>query len=127
MVRRQPRLQGVGPARARASSSQSLPGTISGVSPPVPCRALRTTSDRPAVRVDNLPYGSGYEPRKADGTPLVGKLGRDLSTNEGAEAARQIALLVLSVVRAELGSLDNVVRLVKTFGMVNCMPDFTQT
>ena len=81
----------------------------------------------PAVRVDNLLYVSGYEPRKADGTPLVGKLGRDLNAKEGNQAARQIALLVLSVVRAELGSLNKVVRLVKTFGMVNCMPNFTQT
>jgi enamine deaminase RidA (YjgF/YER057c/UK114 family) len=81
----------------------------------------------PAVRVDNLLYVSGYEPRKADGSSIVGKLGRDLDVNEGAQAARQVALLMLSVVRAELGSLDKVVRLVKTFGMVNCMPNFTQT
>ncbi len=81
----------------------------------------------PAVRVDNLLYVSGYEPRKADGTSLVGKLGRDLDAKEGAQAARQVALRVLSAVRAELGSLDKVARLVKTFGMVNCMPDFTQT
>jgi enamine deaminase RidA (YjgF/YER057c/UK114 family) len=81
----------------------------------------------PAVRVNDLLFVSGYEPRKADGTPLAGKLGRDLDANEGAQAARKVALLVLSVVRAELGSLDKVVRLVKTFGMVNCMPNFTQT
>jgi enamine deaminase RidA (YjgF/YER057c/UK114 family) len=81
----------------------------------------------PAVRVDNLLYVSGYEPSRADGSPIVGKLGRDLDANEGAQAARQVALLMLSVVRAELGSLDKVVRLVKTFGMVNCMPNFTQT
>lgn len=81
----------------------------------------------PAVRVDNMLYVSGYEPRKADGGPLVGKLGKDLDVKEGYQASRQVALLVLGVVRAELGSLDKVVRLVKTFGMVNCMPNFTQT
>jgi enamine deaminase RidA (YjgF/YER057c/UK114 family) len=86
----------------------------------------RPTGYVPAVRVDNLLYVSGYEPRKADNTPLVGKLGRDLDVKEGYQAARQIALQVLSVVRVELGSLDKVVRLVKTFGMVNCMPNFTQ-
>jgi enamine deaminase RidA (YjgF/YER057c/UK114 family) len=75
----------------------------------------------PAVRVDNLLYVSGYEPHKADGSSIVGKLGRDLDVNEGAQAARLVALLMLSVVRAELGSLD------KAFGMVNCMPNFTQT
>ncbi|MBY0525829.1 MAG: RidA family protein [Gemmataceae bacterium] len=81
----------------------------------------------PAVRVDNLLFVSGYEPRKADGSPLVGKLGKDLDVKEGYQAARQIALIMLSAVRTELGSLDKVVRLVKTFGMVNCMPNFTQT
>jgi enamine deaminase RidA (YjgF/YER057c/UK114 family) len=87
----------------------------------------RPTKYVPAVRVDNLLYVSGYDPTKPDGTPLAGKLGRDFDANQGYQAARQIALLVLSVVRAELGSLDKVVRLVKTFGMVNCMPDFTET
>jgi len=87
----------------------------------------RYDSYRPAVRVDNLLYVSGFEPKKPDGTPLTGKLGRDLDANEGYQAARQVALIVLSAVRAELGSLDKVVRLVKTFGMVNCMPDFTDT
>ena len=89
--------------------------------------AGKPTGYVPAVRVDSLLYVSGYEPRKADGGPLVGKLGKDLDVKEGYQAARQVALLVLSVVRAELGSLDKVVRLVKTFGMVNCMPTFTQT
>src|SRR4051812_18388023 len=67
----------------------------------------------PTVRVGNLLYVSGYEPTKPDGTPLAGKLGRDLDANEGYQAARQVALIVLSVVREELGSLDKVVRLVK--------------
>jgi len=77
--------------------------------------------------VDNLLSVSGYEPRKADGTPFLGKLGRDLDVKEGYQAARQIARQVLSVVRAELGSLDKVIQLGKTFGMVNCVPNFTQT
>ena len=82
---------------------------------------------QPAVRVDNMLYLSGFEPKKPDGTPLAGKLGRDFDANQGYQAARQIALIVLSVVRAELGSLDKVVRLVRTFGMLNCMPDFIDT
>jgi len=82
---------------------------------------------RPTVRVDSMLYVSGFEPKKPDGTPLTGKLGRDLDANEGYQAARQVALIVLSAVRAELGSLDKVVRLVKTFGMVNCMPNFIET
>ncbi len=114
------------------------PALDQDVAPPSPEEQLRKlklelpavgkpTGYVPAVRVDNLLYVSGYEPRKADGTPLAGKLGRDLNVQQGNQAARQVALLVSSVVRAELGSLDKVVRLVKTFGMVNCAPNFTQT
>lgn len=80
----------------------------------------------PAVRVDNVLYVSGHGPRKADGSSVVGKLGQDLDVKEGQEAARLVGLQVLSVVRAELGSLDKVVRLVKTLGMVNCVPNFAQ-
>ena len=53
-------------------------------------------------------------------------MGKDLSIKEGQDAARRVGLTILAVVRAELGTLDKVVRLVKTLGMVNCPPDFTQ-
>jgi enamine deaminase RidA (YjgF/YER057c/UK114 family) len=114
-----------GPALAREDAS---PG------PEERLRALKIELPRvgtpaeyvPAVRVENLLFVSGYEPLKDDGTSVVGKLGRDLDVNEGARAARRVALLMLGVVRAELGSLDRVARLVKTFGMVNCVPEFTQ-
>ena len=56
----------------------------------------------------------------------VGKVGKDLDVKQGREAARLVGLTILAVVRKELGSLDRVVRLVKTLGMVNCTPDFTQ-
>jgi enamine deaminase RidA (YjgF/YER057c/UK114 family) len=79
----------------------------------------------PAVRAGDLLFLSGHIPMK-DGKPVVGKLGKDLKTEEGAEAARRIGLTILAVTRAELGSLDRVVRLVKTLGMVNCTPDFTE-
>jgi enamine deaminase RidA (YjgF/YER057c/UK114 family) len=122
-----PRSFSVGkPALARDDASQSPEERLRELKIELPTVG-KPVGYVPAVRVDNLLYVSGYEPRKADGTPLVGKLGRDLDANEGAQAARQVALLVLSVVRTELGSLDKVVRLVKTFGMVNCMPNFTQT
>ncbi|HXX92230.1 MAG TPA: RidA family protein [Planctomycetota bacterium] len=81
----------------------------------------------PCVRVGDLLYVSGHTPVGADGKPVVGKLGKELDVRQGQEAARLVALRVLSVVRAELGSLDRVVRVVKTLGMVNCTPDFTQT
>jgi enamine deaminase RidA (YjgF/YER057c/UK114 family) len=80
----------------------------------------------PAVRARDILYVSGHGPGLIDGKPTVGKLGKDLNLKEGQQAARRVGLTILSVVRAELGSLDKVVRLVKTLGMVNCTPEFTQ-
>jgi enamine deaminase RidA (YjgF/YER057c/UK114 family) len=80
----------------------------------------------PAVRVGDLLYVSGHGPTGADGKSIVGKVGRDLDTKQAQEAARRVALRILGVVRAELGSLNRVVRLVKTLGMVNATPDFKE-
>jgi enamine deaminase RidA (YjgF/YER057c/UK114 family) len=80
-----------------------------------------------AVRAGDMLYVSGHGPGLGDdGKPIVGKLGKDYSVKQGQEAARRVGLQVLAVVRKELGSLDKVVRLVKTLGMVNCTADFTQ-
>ena len=81
----------------------------------------------PCVRTGDMLYVSGHVPVGSDGKNLVGKLGADMDVKQGQEAARNVALRVLSVVRSELGSLDRVVRVVKTLGMVNCTPEFTQT
>lgn len=81
----------------------------------------------PAVRSGNLLFCSGHIPRDAAGKPIVGKVGKDMETAKAAEAARNVALQILGVVRHELGSLDRVVRVVKVLGMVNCTPDFTET
>lgn len=91
--------------------------------PPV---AKSTNTLVPAVRVNELLFISGHGPSQADGKALVGKLGQDLDVKQGQAAARNIGLKILSVVRAEVGSLDKVVRLVKTLGMVNATPDFKQ-
>lgn len=80
-----------------------------------------------AVRTGNLLFLSGHIPRGADGKPIVGKVGKDLDTKQGAEAARNVALQLLGVVRNELGSLDRVVKLVKVLGMVNCTPEYAET
>jgi len=87
--------------------------------------AVKGATIVPAVRSGDVLYVSGHTPRKGD-KPIVGKLGKDMEVKEGNEAARLVGLTILAVVRAELGSLDKVVRLVKALGMVNCTPDFTQ-
>ena len=80
----------------------------------------------PAVRAGNTLYASGHGPRRLDGSLVQGKVGKDLTLEQGYEAARIVGLNVLSSVRNALGSLDKVARLVKVLGMVNCTPDFTQ-
>lgn len=80
----------------------------------------------PAVRVGNTLYTSGHGPNRRDGTSVQGKVGKELTLEQGREAARLVGLNVLSSVRDTLGSLDKVVRLVKVLGMVNCTAEFTQ-
>jgi enamine deaminase RidA (YjgF/YER057c/UK114 family) len=80
-----------------------------------------------AVLVGNMLYVSGHGPFKADGKSLMaGRVGADFTLQQGKEAARQVGLAILSTVRHTLGSLDRVKRLVKTLGMVNCIPDFKE-
>jgi len=78
-----------------------------------------------AVRVGNLLFLAGKGPAKPDGTNITGKVGKDLTIEQGYEAARMTAINHLSVLKAELGSLDKVKRIVKVLGMVNCTDNFT--
>ncbi len=77
-----------------------------------------------AVRSGNLLFLAGKGPKKADGKNVVGKLGADLTIEEGYEAARWAAINQLAVLKAELGTLNKVKRIVKVKGMVNATPDF---
>jgi enamine deaminase RidA (YjgF/YER057c/UK114 family) len=77
-----------------------------------------------AVRVGNLLFLAGKGPQKADNTYITGKLGKDLTIEQGYEAARITAVNHLSVLKNELGSLNKVKRIVKVLGMVNCTEDF---
>ena len=77
-----------------------------------------------AVRVGNLLYLSGKGPVRADNTSVIGKLGRDLTIEQGYEAARLAAINNLAVIKSELGTLNKVKRIVKVTGMVNCTEDF---
>ncbi len=77
-----------------------------------------------ALRVGDLLYVSGHGPLRPDGSLHTGKVGADVSLEDGKAAARQTGLAILSTLRSHLGSLDHVVRLVKVLGMVNCTPEF---
>jgi enamine deaminase RidA (YjgF/YER057c/UK114 family) len=77
------------------------------------------------VRVGNLLFMAGNGPRKLDGTGFVtGKLGADLSVEDGYKAARLAGIVMLANIRAEIGSLDRVRRIVRVVGLVNATPDF---
>jgi enamine deaminase RidA (YjgF/YER057c/UK114 family) len=80
----------------------------------------------PAVRTGNLVYLSGAGP--IDGSRVItGKVGASVDLEEAKEAARLTGLQLLAALRAEIGSLDRVTRIVKLLGMVNCAPGFNQT
>ena len=64
-------------------------------------------------------------PVNVDGSLQLGCVGRDTDADAGYAAAKQTGLAILSTLKAELGSLDRVARIVKLFGMVNCTPEFT--
>jgi len=78
-----------------------------------------------AVRVGNLIFLAGHGPTKADGTNITGKVGKDLTLEEGYAAARQTGIAMLSSLKAEIGDLNKVKRIVKVLGMVNCTENFT--
>jgi enamine deaminase RidA (YjgF/YER057c/UK114 family) len=80
-----------------------------------------------AVRAGDLLFLAGHGPLSADGRIVFGKVGRDLDVAAGVEAARLCGLGLLAAMRAELGSLDRVARIVKLLVMVNCAPGFNDT
>jgi enamine deaminase RidA (YjgF/YER057c/UK114 family) len=80
---------------------------------------------KPALLVDGkYLYLSGHCPVQNDGTLIKGRIGRDMSADEGKLAARQAGLTMLSTIQSYLGSLNKVKRVIKILGMVNCTPDF---
>ena len=81
---------------------------------------------RTALLLGDLLYVSGHGPLQPDGSLIKGRVGADLTLEQGQAAARQVGLAVLSTVRATLGSLNKVKRLVKTLGMVNSTADFKE-
>jgi enamine deaminase RidA (YjgF/YER057c/UK114 family) len=76
------------------------------------------------LAVDKLLYVSGHVSVDNDGSYIKGKLGKDISDDQGKIAARQCGLAILSSVKEQLGGFDKIKRVVKIFGMVNCTPDY---
>lgn len=72
----------------------------------------------------NKLYISGHISVNTDGTPITGKLGKDLDEEQGKLAARQCGLAILSAIREHSGSLDKVKRVIKILGIVNAVPEY---
>ena len=77
-----------------------------------------------AVRVGNLVFLSGQGPLKEDGTYMTGKVGKEYNLEEAKYAARLTGISLLESLRAEVGDLNKVKRIVKVLGMVNAVPEF---
>lgn len=79
---------------------------------------------KPVLVVDNFLYVSGQGCMRTDGTLIVGRVGDNLTLEEGKAAAHQTALTMLATISTHFGDIDRIKRLVKSLGMVNCTPDF---
>ena len=87
--------------------------------------AAPTANFLKAVRIGNLVYLAGHGPDKPEGGQVIGKLGSDLTIEQGQEAARLVGISLLSSLKKEIGNLNKVKRIVKVLGMVNAVPTFT--
>jgi enamine deaminase RidA (YjgF/YER057c/UK114 family) len=81
---------------------------------------------KPCLIVGNLAYVSGHGTIQADGSLIIGKVGVDLDADGAKAAAQQVGLAILATLKANLGSLDRVGRVIKVLGMVNATPDFAR-
>lgn len=69
-------------------------------------------------------YVSGHGTVQTDGSLIMGRIGQDLTPEEGKVAARQVGLAILATLKSNLGTLNRVKRVIKVLGMVNCVPEF---
>ena len=79
---------------------------------------------KPVLVSGNMLYVSGQGPVQLDGTLMTGKVGSEITLEEGKLAARQVGLTMIAIIKEHFGDLNKIGRLIKTLGMVNCTPDF---
>ncbi len=81
---------------------------------------------RPIVTSGGLAHLSGHGPLLPDKTLMTGRVGDELDKEAGYQAARQAGLALIATLREAFGSLDRIERIIKLFGMVNCIPGYTE-
>lgn len=79
---------------------------------------------KPGLQVGQFYYVSGHGTVQTDGSLIIGRIGKDLDMEEGKLAARQVGLAILATLKAQLGSLNRIKRVIKVLGMVNATDDF---
>jgi enamine deaminase RidA (YjgF/YER057c/UK114 family) len=99
--------------------------TLKSLNITLPPVAIPAAAYVPFVKTGSLVFLSGHI-AKRDGKPWVGQLGKDMSTTEGQQAARAIAIDLLGTLHAAVGDLNQVKRIVKVMSLVNSTGDFTE-
>lgn len=79
---------------------------------------------KPGLQVGTFYYVSGHGPVLPDGSLIIGRIGREMDVEAGKLAARQVGLTILATLKAQLGSLDRIARVIKVLGMVSATEDF---
>ena len=109
-----------------ASSNERIKARLAELGIELPRASPPVANYVNAVRTGNLLFLSGKGPLRPDGTLIKGKIGTDLTVEEGYEAARLTGLNLLAALQRELSSLDHVRQIVKVLGMVNAGPTFEE-
>jgi enamine deaminase RidA (YjgF/YER057c/UK114 family) len=79
---------------------------------------------KPFLIVDKFAFVSGHGTVKEDGSLIIGRIGKDLTMEDGKAAAQQVGLAILATLKQNLGSFNKIKRVIKVLGMVNCVPEF---
>jgi enamine deaminase RidA (YjgF/YER057c/UK114 family) len=79
---------------------------------------------KPFLIVDKFVYVSGHGTVKEDGSLIIGRIGKDMTMEEGKAAAQQVGLAILATLKKNLGSFAKIKRVIKVLGMVNCVTEF---
>jgi enamine deaminase RidA (YjgF/YER057c/UK114 family) len=114
------------PASEAAQPARSPEARLKALGIELPAVPKPIASYVPAVRTGNLVFLAGQGPLAGGKPTVTGKVGAELTEEEGYKAARATILVSLAVLRGEIGSLDRVTRVVKLVGWVNSAPGFTR-
>jgi len=116
-------LAGLAPALRASDDTPEQKLHALGLTLPAPASVVANYV--PAVRTGSLIFLAGQIARGPDGKIIAGRVGQDFTETQGAEAAKTCALQLLAALKAEIGDLAHVKRIVRVGGFVNCTADFT--